>query len=475
MIRTATTTRMLSEGPTLWGLGPIELHNRFWATRGVQVIRLGQRTETIRGAELFLLMDSDLLAIFRLSILVETLSWLRPDVLWVRLKHRSNPLYRERIVAEEDGSFVRFERMYGEADAPPARVALTSDREIARCWQSASDKSLAWRELRRQIPRERRTSAQVQGRTYDMRSDDQAMGFITDLMESWEHPSVTIGSLRKIGRGVWAHNSATVAAGAEFIGSAWIGAGRTCTENQPVLGPAVLWDDPLQRPAIDDVEWEELEPSQGPQRPRFSSTSRRRYTIYKRLFDLCFASCALLFLLPLFPLVMLAIFLEDGRPFFFVHRRETRGGRSFKCLKFRSMYKDADKIKASLVRRNQVDGPQFYMKDDPRTTRVGRVLRKYYIDELPQLFNVLAGDMSIVGPRPSPFKENQYCPPWREERLSVLPGITGLWQVMRTREEGKDFQEWIKYDLQYVQRMSLWLDLEIVVKTVRACIRQIRG
>jgi len=106
------------------------------------------------------------------------------------------------------------------------------------------------------------------------------------------------------------------------------------------------------------------------------------------------------------------------------------------------------------------------MENDPRLTRVGHYIRKYQLDELPQFFNVLKGDMSIVGPRPSPFKENQFCPGWREARLSVRPGVTGLWQIRRTRAHGADFQEWIKYDIQYVESRSFWLDLYIIWKTV---------
>jgi lipopolysaccharide/colanic/teichoic acid biosynthesis glycosyltransferase len=107
------------------------------------------------------------------------------------------------------------------------------------------------------------------------------------------------------------------------------------------------------------------------------------------------------------------------------------------------------------------------MKNDPRLTRVGRLIRTFNIDELPQFFNVLKGDMAVVGPRPSPRAENQYCPAWREARLSVRPGITGLWQVMRTRRLGMDFQEWIKYDLEYVERMGPRLDFKIICQTIR--------
>ena len=105
---------------------------------------------------------------------------------------------------------------------------------------------------------------------------------------------------------------------------------------------------------------------------------------------------------------------------------------------------------------------------DPRLTRVGKVIRKYHLDELPQFFNVLVGQMSVVGPRPSPRKENQFCPPWREARLSVKPGITGLWQVSRSRQRGAaDFQEWIMYDTQYVERRSMALDIKILLLTIK--------
>ena len=128
-------------------------------------------------------------------------------------------------------------------------------------------------------------------------------------------------------------------------------------------------------------------------------------------------------------------------------------------------------MKAELLDKNQVDGPQFFIEKDPRLTRVGRFLRKMKIDELPQFFNVLKGQMSVVGPRPSPFQENQFCPAWREARLSVRPGITGLWQVRRTRRQGCDFQEWIKYDIEYVEKGNWRLELWILWRTLGVIFR----
>jgi lipopolysaccharide/colanic/teichoic acid biosynthesis glycosyltransferase len=119
-----------------------------------------------------------------------------------------------------------------------------------------------------------------------------------------------------------------------------------------------------------------------------------------------------------------------------------------------------------LAAANQVDGPQFKMRVDPRVTRVGKWLRKTNLDELPQLVNVALGHMSLVGPRPSPFRENQTCVPWRDARLSVRPGITGLWQVCRHDREAGDFHQWIYYDIQYIRHQSLLVDLKILLATL---------
>ena len=209
-----------------------------------------------------------------------------------------------------------------------------------------------------------------------------------------------------------------------------------------------------------------IEPTQPPMDVRVESRATSVYLGTKRVLDIILSIVGLCCTLPFFPLIMLAIWVEDSRPFFFGHLRETIGGREFRCWKFRSMKNGAHLMKDVIAKLNQVDGPQVFIKDDPRITRVGRFLRKYNMDEFPQFWNVLKGDMSMVGPRPSPRKENQFCPAWREARLSVRPGITGLWQTRRTRNKGADFQEWIKYDIEYVETMGMWLDLKIMYKTL---------
>jgi len=188
-------------------------------------------------------------------------------------------------------------------------------------------------------------------------------------------------------------------------------------------------------------------------------------TFVKRIFDIIGASIILLFFAPVFPIVALIIKLTSPGPVFYKARRQGMHGRQFNCLKFRSMAVGAEEIQERLRVVSQVDGPQFKIEKDPRVSAVGQFLRNTYLDEIPQFINVLLGQMSIVGPRPSPEKENSLCPRWRDARLSVRPGITGLWQICRTRAESKDFQEWLHYDTEYVRNLSVWLDLWVCWKT----------
>ncbi len=195
----------------------------------------------------------------------------------------------------------------------------------------------------------------------------------------------------------------------------------------------------------------------------------------KRLFDILAATVVLIMLVPIFAVVTVILKLTSPGPIFYRARRQGLHGRDFDCLKFRSMMVEADTMQERLRAVNQVDGPQFKMDNDPRITGVGKFLRDTYIDELPQFINVLLGQMSIVGPRPSPENENESSPAWRDARLSVRPGITGLWQVMRTRKEGVDFQEWVFYDTRYVRNLSFRKDLWICWKTAQKLIHSFLG
>jgi len=460
---------------TLWGLRLHELHDRFWAARGVQVIRQGEVTPLDERAELYLLIEPTTLVIFKLRPVVERLSWLKPRLMYVRVEDRRDRGYREHIATKPDGEFLRFERQYKREEAQRARVALTPDASVARLWQSKATPAAARCDLRRHIDRRSTTAAVLNGSIFQLSDPEDSALFLRTLIEQWEDPSASIEGLRPVEKGVWAEQSADVDRSTRFIGRTWIGAGRQLDGSTPVVGPAWLWDAPDASATSRAVDFDSLEPARvfaDVRQPKRKPSSLNMAV--KRGFDFAFASLALLVTLPLFPFIMLAIWLEDRGPFFFAHERETIGGRTFPCLKFRSMRTDAEQIKAKLMEQNGADGPQFFMKDDPRLTRVGKFLRTSNLDELPQLFNVLAGHMSLVGPRPSPFGENQCCPEWREARLSVRPGITGLWQIMRSREPGLDFQEWIRYDVQYVERVNLMFDLWIICKTVPIVLKGLR-
>lgn len=187
----------------------------------------------------------------------------------------------------------------------------------------------------------------------------------------------------------------------------------------------------------------------------------------KRTADIIASLIVLILFAPIFPLIAMAIKLNSKGLVFFRDRREGFHGSEFFCLKFRTMIAGADLIQEKLRVINQVDGPQFKVEDDPRVTAVGKFLRDTFIDEVPQFLNILLGQMSVVGPRPSPKAENTFCPAWRDARLSVRPGVTGLWQVCRTRQPGCDFQEWIYYDTEYVKNLSLKLDFWICRQTFK--------
>ncbi|MEM9294325.1 MAG: sugar transferase [Planctomycetota bacterium] len=452
--------------PTLWGHDPSALHERFWAARSVQVVRAGQPVELATAADLFLLVDAACLTIFRLGQLADTLAWLRPKALVVRLHSLSEGGYREQVVADDADRFVRFSRDYSSTNWRLGRVALTGSKDIAQAWQSAADGRVAWRALRKRVDPAQRSTLGTEGRVFDRTDPRQAAEFVDALVRIWRKPDSTISRAKKFEGEVYRDAQTHGRPPTRFVGPVWIGAGRDLRDIDAVVGPAVLWDDPEAKPSVEPIAWRAPDGGDltAPPTPDVAKVKRlttlQRAT--KRAFDIVAATLLLTLALPVFPLVMLAIWIEDRGPFFFAHRRESMGGVEFPCLKFRTMKQNAEQLKAELMAANQADGPQFFIEDDPRHTRVGRFLRKFNLDELPQLLNVLAGHMSIVGPRPSPHKENQFCPPWREARLSVRPGITGLWQVKRSRDHGKDFQEWIRYDIQYVENLSWGMDFKIL-------------
>jgi lipopolysaccharide/colanic/teichoic acid biosynthesis glycosyltransferase len=187
----------------------------------------------------------------------------------------------------------------------------------------------------------------------------------------------------------------------------------------------------------------------------------------KRLLDILFASAALVVFFPVLAAIALVVRLTSGAPIFYRWEVVGRRGRYFTGYKFRTMVPNADALYASLLQHNEMQGPVFKMKDDPRVTQAGRLLRKYSLDELPQLWSVLRGDMSLVGPRPPLRREWELFAPWQRRKLAVTPGITCLWQVSG-RAEIVDFDEWARLDLEYIERWSPALDLAILWRTIGA-------
>ena len=187
------------------------------------------------------------------------------------------------------------------------------------------------------------------------------------------------------------------------------------------------------------------------------------YLFSKRVTDIFLSAIGLILLSPILLIVAIAIRIDSKGPIIFKQDRVGKDGKIFSMYKFRSMIVNAEELKAKLETKNEMSGPMFKMKNDPRITKVGRFIRKTSIDELPQLINVIKGDMSLVGPRPSLPKEVEKFSPWMLERLKVKPGITCYWQVMGRNNIA--FEEWMKLDVKYVHEMNYWLDIKLIFKT----------
>lgn len=188
------------------------------------------------------------------------------------------------------------------------------------------------------------------------------------------------------------------------------------------------------------------------------------YDAVKRVFDIIASFFALIILSPVFLIISIAIMADDFANPFFTQARTGKDGKHFKMIKFRSMYKNAEKKREELLDQNEVTGPIFKMKEDPRVTKIGKVLRKSSLDELPQLINIIKGDMSVVGPRPLLTYEQDGCTEHEANRLKVTPGLTCYWQIQKT-EEG-DFGFLIEKDFEYIKNRSIITDLKIIFKTV---------
>ena len=187
---------------------------------------------------------------------------------------------------------------------------------------------------------------------------------------------------------------------------------------------------------------------------------RWSYRLVKQIIDLIVAGVSLVFLSPLLALIALAIKLTSPGPVLYRWPVVGQGGRPLKAYKFRTMLVGADEMKPQLLDQNETTGPVFKMQNDPRITSVGRALRRFSLDELPQLWSVLKGDMSLVGPRPVLTYEWEQFEDWQRQKLSVKPGMISLWHI---RGQPRDFDQWVKLDLEYIENWSLWLDVKLLV------------
>lgn len=190
----------------------------------------------------------------------------------------------------------------------------------------------------------------------------------------------------------------------------------------------------------------------------------KSYEICKRGIDIIGAGSGLILLSPIIAIVACAVKFTSKGPVFFSQKRVGKNGQLFDMYKFRSMVVNAEDLKEKLAHKNEMSGPMFKMKDDPRVTKVGKFIRKTSLDELPQLWNVLKGDMSLVGPRPSLPKEVREFEKWMYKRLIVKPGLTCYWQV--SGRNNIDFEDWMKLDISYVEDRNLWIDIKLIFKTV---------
>jgi lipopolysaccharide/colanic/teichoic acid biosynthesis glycosyltransferase len=195
---------------------------------------------------------------------------------------------------------------------------------------------------------------------------------------------------------------------------------------------------------------------------------KQRYWLVRRMQDVFFSALALVVLSPILLVTAICIYIDDPNASpIFSQIRCGRDGKSFKMYKFRSMYADAEERLDGLLEQNEMDGPAFKIKDDPRITRVGHFIRRTSIDELPQLWNILKGDMSIVGPRPALPREVELYDEYQKQRMYVTPGLTCYWQIQPNRNE-ITFEEWMNLDMKYIQERSFWVDWKIIFMTVRA-------
>jgi YD repeat-containing protein len=402
---------------------------------------------------------------------------------------RSHAGTRERVEYDARGRVQRIRRYYADSTWAVG-AGVHCSMVPAACLQAAPP--FTWTSLAEL--RTRLSDRGVPTRDSVLRVDWFNLDLAADLLrineravrDSGGHvdPRASISPAARLVGPVIVHEHACVEAGATVVGPAVIGAGahvgQDVTLAQCIVAPRAriprklaarhrtLAGDGAAVTSAGDREpgatrWRHPAAGLTPVAP---ARGRLYPDAVKLVFDTAFALLAVVATAPLMLVIAGLIRIDSRGPVLYADIREGKGGRPFRCFKFRTMAVGAAARQRELYATNEMDGPQFKLARDPRVTRVGRWLRATSLDELPQFFNVLLGQMSVVGPRPSPFRENQVCVPWRIARLSVKPGITGLWQVCRRDRALGDFDQWIYYDLLYVREASFATDVRILLATI---------
>lgn len=456
---------------TLWGLGVAGFHDAWWRSQGVECVTASTPWRDLRQPELYLLIEKGQLVRFDLSAIVNIMMWNMATVSRLTIYESSGESYDESLMRDEAGAVTHVARRYSARNLYHGRVFLTTSRELARSWAEAESSRDARRFLTQSQDGSLLGRERVTGRIFDARTPEESSEFLEWLVATWDWPQLAIEGIRQIRPGVYCRSDSQLEDDCLFVPPVWLGDGTT-RSNGLMVGPKAAFDvGDLEQEPVSILEIPEI--ALPPTRRSGQFVGRTSlYQTAKRGIDFAISLVLGILMIPVLLIVALAVVIDDGFPIFFGHRRQCKGGVEFRCWKFRTMRRDAEAMVAQFSQENLADGPQVNIQNDPRVTRIGKLLRALQLDELPQLWNVLVGEMSLVGPRPSPDRENQFCPAWREMRLSVRPGITGLWQVERTRSPGEDFQEWIKYDIAYVREASLMLDFKILVKTAINIVRR---
>ncbi len=453
----------MSDQKSLWGLSLRELHDAHWKSRGVQVVVLNSEAAVDPDAELYLLLRLNEYVGFDIVATAETMVWSRAEVLRIAVVDDGRR-YAEKVVRDEHGAVVNIRREYPRRGLEMSTVYVSTSRSLAMRWSESSSASTASRlNLSGKGPL-RLAKLRLHGRAFDPESDESSTGYLNWLVGSWFDPDRVIEGIAEIEAGVFGRSGVITSEKKTFVNRIWVGDADESQYARVLVGPGHVQDLKCDLSPARVREFREILPAAKGRNDGFVPRSST-YQLLKRSLDIVVSLAVLLSFAPLMLFVAFLIILDDRRPVFFGHVRQKMGGDDFLCWKFRTMRRNAEMMLSELAELNEADGPQVMIKQDPRVTRIGKFLRASQLDELPQFWNVLRGEMSLVGPRPSPDKENVFCPAWRDARLSVRPGITGLWQVERTRAPGRDFEEWIRFDLDYVHRASLRLDAVILVKT----------